>query len=48
MSGRIRPAAATGLVRGLAAMVKSGKVVGGAERLDRSVERIRRMFLAAG
>lgn len=48
MSGHIRPAAALGLVRGLAAMVESGQVAGGAERLARSAERIRRMFSAAG
>lgn len=46
MSGLIRPCAALGLVRGLAAMVESGTVVGGPERLARSAERIRRMFSA--
>lgn len=48
MSGRIRPGAALGLVRGLAAMVASGAVAGGEERMARSAERIRRMFSGHG
>jgi beta-N-acetylhexosaminidase len=44
MPGMVRPAAALTLGRALAEAVESGRVRGGAERIERSVERIGRLF----
>lgn len=44
MKDRVRPGAALPLARALVELVESGRVTGGAERLERSAERIGRMF----
>ena len=44
MPGRVRPGAALPMGRTLAELVASGRIAGGADRIERSVERIRRLF----
>lgn len=44
MTGHVRPAAALALHRALVEAVKDGQVAGGVERLERSAERLDRLF----